>query len=264
MAQSWAGRPFGLAPLDFDGTLYTYGSSSAGRGGFAHPYHLSCLLAVAIGAAVVAVHRSRRPWPWPWCVGLAVCVAGMTVTFSRAGLIGMAAVLGVAAVGWVARPRRTHLLVAAAVVVGVAVGTLGFGSGWISRSSTTVDRQTVDSGRRDRAAEAVRLIRSEPVIGVGPGRYVLALKEVDHVELRPAHDLPLHVSAEAGLAVSAALALLARRCLRLGVVALSVFLPLVPFLLLDAFPYSWPQGLALSGVWLGLIGLATSDHRSGP
>ena len=52
------------------------------------------------------------------------------------------------------------------------------------------------------------------------------------------------------------MALLALHCLRLGARCLTVFLPMVPFLLLDAYPYTWPGGLALTGVWLGLLGSA--------
>ena len=71
----------------------------------------------------------------------------------------------------------------------------GFGDGWASKSADSVDGRSVDSGRRDRATEAVRLVRREPLVGVGPGRYVIALEDVEHTELRPAHDLPLHVAA---------------------------------------------------------------------
>ena len=255
IVQSLTGKALAVRPFAFDGELYQFGSSWAGRGGFGHPYHLSCLLALAIGAAILGVHGARRPLPW--CLALGLCATGMAVTFSRAGVLGLAAVLVVAAVSGLRNRDRSGWIVLA-ITVGLAVGMTGFGDGWASKSADSVDGSSVDSGRRDRAAEAVRLVRSEPLVGVGPGRYVIALEDVDHTELRPAHDLPLHVSAEAGLfagvAAAVALALLALHCLRLGARCLTVFLPMVPFLLLDAYPYTWPGGLALSGVWLGLLG----------
>jgi hypothetical protein len=257
MAQSLTGRPLAVRPLAFEGELWRYGTSWAGRGGFDHQYHLACLLALAIGAAVLGVHEAGRPLPW--CLGLGVCAAGMAVTLSRAGVLGLAAAIAVAAVAWL-RTRDRSGWIALALVAGLAIGMTGFGNGWVTRSETSLDKTSVDSGRRDRAAEALRLVREAPVFGVGPGRYVIALEDVEHAELRPAHDLPLHVAAEAGiaagLAATAALALLTVRCARIGARCLTVFLPMLPFLLLDAYPYSWPGGLALSGVWLGLLGRA--------
>ena len=257
IVQSLTGKALAVRPFAFDGELYQFGSSWAGRGGFGHPYHLSCLLALAIGAAVLGVHGARRPLPWGLALGL--CATGMAVTFSRAGVLGLAAVLVVAAVSWLRNRDRSGWIVVA-IAVGLAVGMTGFGDGWASKSAGSVDGSSVDSGRRDRAAEAVRLIREEPLVGVGPGRYVIALEDVEHTELRPAHNLPLHVAAEAGvlagLAAAVALALLALHCLRLGARCLTVFLPMVPFLLLDDYPYTWAGGLALTGVWLGLLGSA--------
>ena len=83
IVQSLTGKALAVRPFAFDGELYQFGSSWAGRGGFGHPYHLSCLLALAIGAAVLGVHGARRPLPW--CLALGLCATGMAVTFSRAG-----------------------------------------------------------------------------------------------------------------------------------------------------------------------------------
>ena len=56
------------------------------------------------------------------------------------------------------------------------------------------------------------------------------------------------------MAAAAALALLALRCLRLGARCLTVFLPMLPFLLLERLPVHVARRAALSGVWLGLLG----------
>ena len=82
IVQSLTGKALAVRPFAFDGELYQFGSSWAGRGGFGHPYHLSCLLALAVGAAVLGVHGARRPLPW--CLALGLCATGMAVTFSRA------------------------------------------------------------------------------------------------------------------------------------------------------------------------------------
>lgn len=264
MAQSRAGRVLGIPGLELDGYLYTFGSSTAGRGGFGHPYHLASFLVVACSAAALGVRRHAHPLAW--AVGLVVCAAGVAVTFSRAAVLGLGAVVVLTVVAAVARRDRRAALVALVLVVGLAVGGTAFGDGWRARSAATSNAASVDSGRRDRAAEAVRLARTEPLVGVGPGRYVIALRDVRHQDLLPAHDLPLQVGAEAGIlaGVLAAIAFLALgwRSLVRGLDSLLVFVPLAPLFLLDAYPYALPGGIALSGIWLGLLGAGWSGRRA--
>jgi hypothetical protein len=264
MAQSLHGGPLGLPWLELEGRLYHFGSSYAGRGSFDHPYHLACWLTVACGAAALGARRDPRPGPW--VAGLAVCSCGLAVTYSRAALVGMAAACAAAALVAVVRRDRRAAAIVAAVVIGFAIGMSAFGSGWVARADTSSHAASVDSGRRDRAAEAVRLIRTEPFLGVGPGRYVLALDHVPHLDSLPAHDLTLQVAAEEGIAagvlVTIALALLTVRCFRRGLDALLVLLPMLPFLLLDVYPYGFPLGIAGSGVWLGLLGAGWTGRRT--
>jgi hypothetical protein len=56
-----------------------------------------------------------------------------------------------------------------------------------------------------------------------------------------------------GIAVTALLALLGLRVLRGGAWTGAVALPMIPFLLLDAYPYVFATGLALAAIWLGLV-----------
>jgi len=255
MAQSVNGGPLGPAGLELDGPLYPFGSSFAGRGGLGHPYHLACLLAVACGAAALGVRRHARPGFW--AAGLAICATGIGVTFSRTGVLGLAAVVVVGVVGGLRRHDRRCALVVGAVVVGLAVGMAAFGDGWTTKSAASVDGEQVDSGRRARAAEAIDLTAEHPLVGVGPGRYVIALEQTGADELLPAHNLALHEAAEGGLVAgvlaACAFGLLALRSFGRGTDALLVFLPLAPFFVLDAFPYAFGVGLALSGIWLGLL-----------
>jgi O-antigen ligase len=95
------------------------------------------------------------------------------------------------------------------------------------------------------------------MVGVGPGRYVTAQAELGGEENLPAHNLIAHEAAELGvlgtIGLLALLAALIRRCVRGGAWALMVALPMAGFLGLDAFPYVFPVGLALSAVWLALV-----------
>jgi hypothetical protein len=256
MVQATRGEAFGIEYLDYAGPLYPFGSSHAGRGGLTHPYHLAVLLVVAQGAALLGLrHRAGRS-PLPWLLALSAISAGIGVTYTRAGAIGQVALVAALLLG--RADRRALLTAAAAIVVGLGIGGLAFGTGWLDRGATTAGATgNIDSDRSVRLAEARELIEAEPLVGVGPGRYVDALAATDREELLPAHNLLAHQAAELGLAGGAVtaglLALLALRVLRGGAWTAALVVPVVPFLLLDAFPYVFATGLAISAVWLGLV-----------
>jgi O-antigen ligase len=117
------------------------------------------------------------------------------------------------------------------------------------------------------------LITHHPVLGVGPGRYILALAQQAKVEtdrtvgvFKPVHNLPLLAAAEggilAGLAMVAFLLVLGWRALRTGLPTLAVYLALLPFLMLDHFAYTLPQGLVVLGFWVGFLdGWADADVK---
>jgi hypothetical protein len=82
------------------------------------------------------------------------------------------------------------------------------------------------------------------------------LAESEREEYLPAHNLVAHEAAElgivGGLAAGALLGLLGLRVLRGGSWTAAIVAPMVPFLLLDAYPYVFATGLAISALWLGL------------
>ena len=258
IAQSANGRPLGLGRLEFDGPLYPFGSSFAGRGGLTHPYHLAFLLEVGIVAALVSLRRTPRPLPW--LVAMATCAAGLGVTYSRAAAVGVGA--AVIALMWphranAAESRRLWKLAAAAMVAGAAATGLTMGDGWYGRTSGSTNVASADSGRVERAREAIELLRDEPVTGVGPGRYVVALGERGDAAPLPAHNVVLHVGAEAGVLAGVAIAflglLLARRYLVASRESAAAFVLVVPYFVFDAYPYVFPIGLFLTAIWLGLL-----------
>lgn len=260
MAQSANGGPLGVRTFEFDGPLYPFGSSFAGRGGFDHPYHLTCFLLVAIAAGLVALRDGgpRRPL----ALGIALCAAGIAVTYSRASLLALVPIVVVCAV--VGRRRAAFAITAAAIVIGFALGATLFGDGWVAKSSDSLAADTAGTGRSERAKEALRLVREEPVVGVGPGRYVIALHDVEHQLLLPAHNVVLQEAAEGGVLAGAltlvALVALGLRALRRGAAALCCFLTLVPFFVFDSYPYVFATGLVVAALWVGLIELA-GDSR---
>jgi hypothetical protein len=60
----------------------------------------------------------------------------------------------------------------------------------------------------------------------------------------------------AGLLMAAVLVALGWQAWRGGLLAMAVFFGYLPFTLLDHFPYTFPQGLAMTAVWIGALDLA--------
>lgn len=257
IAQSRSGRILGLGVLEFDGPLYTFGASTAGRGSLTHPYHLTAVLIVCVAAAGVLSTRVRGRARGAALLAVGVMGAALPLTFSRAVVL---AVVPMALLwGWSARTR----VLAGAMVVGVVVGGLLGLNGISAKGDQTINIESADSGRRQRAEEAINLVEEEPVFGVGPGRYVIALRDVEHDDLLPPHNIVLHAAAEAGI-IGGALAfatlgafgvwLLRRR----SAMVLAAGLSLLPFHLLDSYPHVFPVGLLVSGMWLAVVWIASA------
>ena len=207
MAESAHGGAVGLGPLEYRGFFYTFGSSTAGHGGFDHPYHLAFFLLVALGATLIGARRAATRMPW--LAAAAICSAGIAVTYSRAALLSLVTFAAVALLARGSTDRKRALRgLAAMVAIGFVFGAIAFGDGWHAKGARSTSSANVDSDRRVRAQEALRLIDSQPLLGVGPGRYTIALESVRHDDLLPAHNIVLHEGAEGGVLAGILTALL--------------------------------------------------------
>lgn len=254
--------PVGLERLG-EPTAYLIGGRYASTGLTVHPYVLAawCCLAAAVLVAWVARTRPRGPGPM---VAAAVPFAGVGLTMSRSGVLAIAAVLACLVLLAV---RHRHLLALLAASAGAtALGFLLNLSGWVARAGDgqgTAAVTDVATGRGALLEQAGRLFADHALVGVGPGRYVLALSErAELVALstqtpRPVHLTPFLLLVEGGLVMVPALAFLAwavgRSALRGGLTAVVVVAGAAPFLLLDHLYWSYPQGLLLAGLWLGSL-----------
>ena len=195
VAQSLHGSILGLGPLEWHADMVEFGSATAGRGSLTHPYYLAALLMTCIGAALVLVRRLPHG-RWRLLAGVAVGVmaVALPLTFSRAALVcphpDDRADL-------VRKPIRRAAI--PALLAGLLIGGVLAGGGLATKAERSIDVKRVDSGRRVRLEEAARLVAQDPVFGVGPGRYVIALRNVEHERLLPAHDIVAQAAAEAGL-----------------------------------------------------------------
>lgn len=260
------GAPLGLAPLgEFSDPLVARHGTFAPRGTMAHPYVLTGM--ALITAALVVSRTVRASRPLPWIATLALTVVPVGLTFSRAAAAGLAAGIAVLAPAALAR-RGVHAVVIAAIFLGAGVPAILLLDGWTARVDQTLftEGPVTAADRRSVILLGIETVMAEPLTGVGPRRYLSALAERTGQrdatsDLRP-HSVPLLVAAEAGAAAGVAMVILLGvvgwRALRAGPTPAFLFLVFVPYLAVDQFPYTDPQGLALLGVWLGYLDAA---HR---
>jgi hypothetical protein len=270
VAQKATGGAVGLSSVgELAEPLVPIGGSEAPQGTLVHPYLLAGLALVTI--AVLAAVALREPARARLCA-LPVAVAGVAVglTYSRAGLLGLLGIL--VAVALAVRSPRTRaaaLTVVAAALIGAGVTALVVSDGWVGRAEEASAGTNLDRGRGELADQAITLIRKHPVLGVGTGRYVLAVEADREVAarssriLQPVHVVPLLLVAEAGLlglvAVAALAVALVRAAMRGGLAGWALLLGYAPFLLLDHFPATFPQGLVVTAAWLGTLELAATS-----
>ena len=301
-AQRIVGGSLGLHRLGESGhPLYRFGAALAPMGSLVHIYVLAGLSLVAGGVLAWQATRSARPAGW--LVGAGAAIAPVGLTYSRAGAIGLTYLVAALALTALrparSGPGRARLIAAAtALLIGFAVPAAVWNDGWRARSAQTTQALqtqhapglpassgttpsapsrgadlTTDRGRL--INEAVTLLRAHLWTGVGPGRYILALRDRFHAEpdprvgmFKPVHNVPLLVAAEGGLLAGvitvSLLVAVGCRALRSGGVALSLYLAYLPFILLDHFPYYYPQGLVVTALWLGVLDhLGRRSHHGG-
>jgi len=260
LAQRAANAPVGLDSLG-EANAIEIGGRFASAGLTVHPYVFAAWCAVAGGLMLAALARAEDR-------SIALTVAtiapfvGVGLTMSRAGVLAVGLVLmsfGVAGL----RIRRLRVLLLVAAVC-TALGIMLDLSGWASRASETTAGSDVTNNRGQLLEQARGLLKDNPALGVGPGRYVEALVErPDLVKLstqkgsRPVHLVPYLILVEGGLMALPALLFIAWATLtqtwRAGVLGVGVTMGILPFLLLDRLNWSYPQGLMLTGLWLGTL-----------
>ena len=272
LVQRVRGGPAGLGALgELSDPLVAIGGAEAPQGTLIHPYLLAGLAMVTI--AVLGAVALRQPTRRTACAAVAgVAAVAVGITYSRTGLLAAVAAMAVLAVGVISpRTRRPALALLVAVVVGSGATAALASDGWVGRAKETSTGTNVTRGRGELAEQAVAVIRRHPLVGVGTGRYVLAVEEDEEVagrstrELQPVHVVPLLLVAEAGLLAAAALVLLAialaRAAMRGGLGGWLLLVAYAPFLLLDHFPVTFPQGLAMTAAWLGALHVLAGERR---
>lgn len=280
MAQWGNQSPLGLEVLGEGPAFIKFGSSMAVQGTFSHPYMLAGYCMVILVCVVLFV-SSRKVYSWWWAPVCALAAVPLALTYSRMTILGLLLLLSLLTLAIIR--RETWLL---PLVIGILVGFLipstVDSSGWIDRATRSAksltdgpSELTIDSfssGRLTFVRQAVEVLRDEPEFGVGPGLYLRELEARGYgrlgQQLYQVHMVPLVVSVESGLAAGALFCALLVALLVLSVrsnlIHLASFVAFLPFLALDHFPYSHPQGMGMSAVWIALlVGASTAERGSG-
>ena len=187
---------------------------AAGPSGTMANRDLAAAYLLAVAPLAMLAGRRRR---WPALVALALLIAFLPVTRSRAAALALALQLAVliwvlVARGWVRRVR----LGLAGVAVGLALATLGVAAGLGWTLTDTAKGRSLGI-RWDLAASALQMGVDHPWTGVGLGRFEAAYPaygppvsgEFGVLHVEHPHAEPLEVFAESGLPGLLALAWIA-------------------------------------------------------
>ncbi len=283
LGQVLSRAPLGLGVLgEAADPLWRVGREVAPRGTLHHAYPLAEVAVVSVFVVLALVAPRIAPrlgWKTiAWAGLLALAAVPVGITYSRACAIGVAAGLVVAAFA-ARRSRFGVVLGMLAIAAGGLVPALVWDDGWGVRAGLwrdtlrTRDVDAISNTRVGLAGSAIATIRSRPLVGVGPGGYTPESQPPvgvgDSARGEIVHNLPLYTAATAGIPAGiVVLGLLVGAAVvaaRAGPLTLAVYLSYLPFVLLDRFPYDGVQGLTLTGVWFGAVGLLSRlEHEAAP
>jgi O-Antigen ligase len=297
----------GESPVPF----YGFGDNGfAVNGTLPHPYPLAALALVSGSAAIVFGGRRLISFRIA-ALGAATSSIIIGLTISRSGLLSAAGIMfatflsvlmtwrrnsaklrttfrsdsgTLATTPTHAEPSKAHKLEHLLRLAYVGIFALGLAGSmvastdaWSNRAVVQKQGQSVNemsSARGDRMSEALGVYQLSPILGVGPGRYVIALAsrpELLHSspeDALPAHNAGLLLLAEGGIPTALALlfiaSVLGRRLLKLGADGIILTSAVFPFLMLDIVFVSLPSGLFLLGVWGALISALTLQEQHRP
>jgi probable O-glycosylation ligase (exosortase A-associated) len=186
--------------------LRGYNSAAEGFGGMDNNCFAVSMIA-AIGPAIALGMRSKTWYEQALAWLCAALILHTTLlTFSRGGLVGMAAVF---AVMLVLMPKRPKPLIAVAFALLLAVRFAG--PQLVARYSTTFASEE----NRDRSAESrlelwqdcLIVAAAHPVFGIGPSNWRMISSQFGWTEGKSAHSVWMETAAEVGFVGSALLLL---------------------------------------------------------
>jgi len=185
--------------LDVPGVRRVYGYQGAPL--TANPNDLALMLNLMLPFTLALLATARSALSRAMLVAIALLqMAGVIVTFSRAGFLTLVTVAGVYL--W-RLARRGRLLLVAGLVAGALAAVAFLPMGYLGRLATIGDMAADTTGsaqtRWSDTLAATRFVLAHPVIGAGVGMNTLALNEVRGATWSPVHDVYLEYAVDLGL-----------------------------------------------------------------
>jgi O-Antigen ligase len=252
-----------IAPgvIEFGSNVVARENAAISVGSLQHQYVLAGLGLLVGAVSVLGLIRSTLPPLWAF-TGIGTCAYLAVQSVGRAAFLGVAALAFTLIVGLFDRPTTSKNLLLALLVItaGSGIGYSVTQTGWESRAASTTI--TNDAGRPALYKQAYGLWKSSPILGVGTGRYNIALLENREMlkltnEFLPVHDIPLHLAAETGvIGLGATLGfalLLWKRICAGGLLLVLPAAAIAPFLIFDVFHWVIPTGILQLGVFTGML-----------
>jgi hypothetical protein len=239
------------------------GGVSRAAGTFGVPYLLAAYALVAIGIGIAM--RPHRATPG-WLVAMAGAAIPIGLTFSRAAIFGF--VIGGVLALLASRSDGRLRPVVAAVLAGFLIPALVHAGSWVARidDSDAASLSPEENVRYELVEQAVELAGENWLVGVGAGRYSMALEEefdLDVATAHPVHAAPLLFIVEVGLILGLALVLIGSSAVleaartSAGTRILMV-LP-IGFVVFDHLNLSHPIGPVLTMLWLAALAHMSAD-----
>ena len=168
---------------------------------------LNIAIALAVGLALASRKRGHRV---ALAAAIALGVAGVVVTFSRAGFIFLTTTL-LLYLGRLKKGRSGIVL----LLLLLLVLTLNV-DGFVARLGTIGDVQTDGSGRErwETTWKAFHLMATHPLTGVGIGQSIIALNDIGGVRWRNIHNVYIEIAVDLGIPALLVYLLLFCRALR--------------------------------------------------
>jgi hypothetical protein len=239
--------------------FFHFGEAKVPSAFLGHPYPLGGAALVSASVAIALVLSGRLQTRWMYAAGV---LAGFGCVFSgsRTNVLGIALLVTTVVVGtW--RSNRMRACLFGLAVVGACVG--GFGANpnvWGIKSSSYQTEGDVSAGRVGLFKENVGMVRRHPILGVGPGRYNIALKAERITQStgfpHPPQVVAMAAWAEGGLLAAGSLFIVVGSLI--GIAKRKRFAAMIPLVGLaaplfgDHYMWSGSEGMALVAIAFGV------------
>jgi O-Antigen ligase len=239
--------------------FFHFGDAKVPSALLGHPYPLGGAALVSASVAIALVLAGRLQTRWMYAAGV---LAGFGCVFSgsRTNVLGVALLVTTVVFGTWRSNRMRACLFGLAVIGACVAGFAANPNVWGIKSSGYQTDGDVSAGRLGLFKENVGMVRRHPILGVGPGRYNIALKAEGITQStgfpHPPQVVGMAAWAEGGLLAAGSLVIIVGSLI--GIAKRKRFAAMIPLVGLaaplfgDHYMWSGSEGMALVGIAFGV------------